>query len=78
MILNEKEEDLRLVNSALKLVDYVRSKQSKSIIKGINGGIFGSAPTYGKYMALRVPNWSAKYQIDALIMLLKQLKEEKI
>lgn len=78
MILNEKERDMRLMNCALKLVDYVKLKQSKSIIKGLNGGIFGSAPFYGKYMTLRIPNWSAKYQIDALIMLLKNLKVDKI
>lgn len=78
MILNEKEKDLRLVNSALKLIDHVCLKQSRSIVNGVNGGIFGSSPIYGKYMTLRIPNWSAKYHIDSLIMLLKYFKVEKI
>ena len=69
---------MRLVNSALKLRDHVCLKQSRSIVNGVNGGIFGSSPIYGKYMTLRIPNWSAKYHIDSLIMLLKYFKVEKI
>ena len=34
---------------------------------GINGGIPGSFPIWGKYITNTIPNWAAKYFIDALM-----------
>lgn len=73
----EQEPDLRLVNGAAKLVDYVCSCQRINIpINGFRGGVAGSKPLWGKYMVMRYPNWAAKYHADALMRLMKRLERE--
>lgn len=68
-------DDLRLVNAACKLVDYVcESQHQRSLFSGVRGGVPGSRPLWGKYMMFRYPNWSAKFHVDALIMISKKLK----
>ncbi|QXD16169.1 hypothetical protein GQ464_004240 [Rhodocaloribacter litoris] len=72
-----RSEDLRLVNAACKLVDYVCSTQSlRHPHGGIRGGIAGSRPVWGRYMALRYPNWAAKFHADALMLLMERLERE--
>jgi hypothetical protein len=34
---------------------------------GIRGGIPGSDPIWGDYLTMALPNWAAKYFIDALL-----------
>ena len=69
-------KDLRIVNSAAKLIDFVCSRQSLySPFKGIEGGIAGSSPLYGKYMRFRYPNWASKYLCDVILKLSKRVEE---
>ena len=76
LILESHESDLRIVNSAAKLVDYVCKKQLQYIpIAGIRGGIAGSFPVWGRYMAMRFPNWAAKYHCDALLALMQRVEQ---
>jgi hypothetical protein len=59
--------DLRYLNAAVKLNDYVLSQVSlDSTSPGIRGGVTGSKPIWGAYMTYRLPNWAAKFTLDAL------------
>lgn len=66
----ERENDLRLLNAASKLIEYSVKSQSSS------GAIPGSKPFWGKYMMFRYPNWSAKFCADALLLFLKLYKKK--
>ena len=66
--LGMRDGDLRLVNAALKALDQVKASQPMdNSDPGIRGGIPGSAPTWGDYLYMAMPNWSAKYFIDAMM-----------
>ena len=72
-----RHPDLRLVNAAAKLIDYVCDTQRlRSPLRGVRGGVGGSSPIWGRYMTLRYPNWSAKYHCDALMTLIDRLRCE--
>jgi folate-dependent phosphoribosylglycinamide formyltransferase PurN len=59
--------DARFINTAIKAVDLVKAAQAmNSGDTGIRGGIPGSAPVWGDYIYMALPNWAAKYFIDAL------------
>lgn len=61
--------DVRYLNAALKINDFVKSTQNlTSANPGIRGGIKGSHPVWGKYMRYSYPNWAAKFFIDALLL----------
>jgi hypothetical protein len=47
--------------AALKL------RQIVSADPALDGGLFGSAPFWGRYMRWAVPNWGVKFLIDALL-----------
>ncbi|MDP8234875.1 MAG: hypothetical protein P9M08_00675 [Candidatus Erginobacter occultus] len=73
----DRERDLRLVNGAAKLVDFVCRKQRlQSSLPGVRGGVAGSDPLWGSYLPLRYPNWAAKYHCDALRVLINRLQRE--
>ena len=77
LLLDKRNPDLRYINTACKLADYVCLKQKmNSPLRGVCGGVAGSAPVWGKYMTLRYPNWAAKYHADALLGLFKRLNTE--
>jgi hypothetical protein len=77
LLLDQQNADLRLVNAAAKLVDFVCSVQSRnSVLSGIRGGVAGSYPLWGRYMIFRYPNWAAKYHCDALMLLIDRLEQE--
>jgi len=60
--------DPTLLSAACKAIDLVKRAQTMSSADpGIRGGIPGSDPVWGGYIYLGVPNWAAKYYIDALI-----------
>ncbi len=60
-------DDWRFVNAALKAIDLVKAAQPmRSTDPGIRGGIPGSAPAWGGYITMGLPNWAAKFFIDAL------------
>lgn len=59
--------DARYLNALLKLNDYLLSQISlDASCSDIQGGVFGSKPVWGAYMAYRLPNWAAKFTLDAL------------
>ena len=66
--------DLRLVNAAAKLVDFVCDVQSNTIGSRARGAVAGSHPLWGPYMRMRYPNWAAKYHCDALVRLVSRLR----
>ncbi|GGG94303.1 hypothetical protein GCM10007420_07240 [Glycocaulis albus] len=73
----QRERDLRLVNSAARLVDHVCShQQTGSRPAATRGAVAGSSPPWGRYMFMRYPNWAAKYHADALMMLAARLQGE--
>jgi folate-dependent phosphoribosylglycinamide formyltransferase PurN len=64
----ELDNDIRYVNAALKAIDEVKRAQPMHLKHpGLRGGIPGSAPLWGAYIKHAVPNWAAKYFIDALL-----------
>jgi len=67
MRLARSTSDLRFVNAAFKAIDEV--KRAQAIAQGnggIRGGIPGSWPIGGEYVPFALPNWAAKFFIDAL------------
>lgn len=68
-------ENLKYLNSALKMIDYVKTYQNISTAnQGVFGGIPGSFPIYGDYCNLSYPNWAAKFFADALMLKIKKEK----
>lgn len=76
LLLDQQEADLRLVNTAAKLTDFVCKVQHKTLVPSGMQGVAGSYPLWGSYMIMRYPNWAAKYHCDALLMLSDRLKQE--
>ena len=56
------------LDTANKLVDYVKTKQLVSQSPFVNGGISGSWPVSGGYCAYDIPNWAARFYIEALVL----------
>ena len=68
--------NVRLVNAALKAIDLVKLAQPmRNPNPGLFGGIPGSDPVHGSYIEGAVPNWAAKYFIDALLEKRRVLSE---
>jgi len=68
MRLHEGEPNLRFLNAALKAIDGIKLAQSlDNPDPGIRGGVAGSDPVWGGYIYNALPNWAAKYFIDALL-----------
>lgn len=66
--LDRIEGDPALVNAALAALDLVkRAQMVRSDDPGLRGGVAGSDPVWGGYIELAVPNWAAKFFIDALL-----------
>ena len=70
----EKQGDPRFLNSAAKLLETVSQKQMLAGNLNTRGAIGGSSPLWGKYMFLRYPNWSAKFFVDAMMELKRNLE----
>jgi len=61
--------DGRFLNAAIKMSDYLKRLQKLSSGNGgINGGIKGSHPIWGKYQRFEYPNWAAKFFIDLILL----------
>jgi len=57
------------LNAASKAIDVVVKYQIKSPLNpNLKGAVAGSLPIYGRYMALRYPNWAVKFLADALML----------
>lgn len=76
--LEAHKPDLRLVDSAAKLVDFVAKTQRGNFLSGTRGAVAGSWPLWGRYMFMRYPNWAAKYFCDALMMLSERIARESM
>lgn len=72
--LAEATGDKKYLQAADKLIDYVKTKQLTSPSAFINGGISGSWPVSGGYCAYDIPNWAARFFVDALVLQNRQLK----
>ncbi len=67
--LHRLKRDPALVSAACKALDLVkRAQPMHSAEPGIRGGIPGSAPIWGGYVYMSLPNWAAKFFIDALLV----------
>lgn len=61
--------DARFLNAASKAIDVVMKHQIQSALnQNLKGAVAGSSPIYGRYMALRYPNWAVKFLADALML----------
>ncbi len=74
--LYEQTSDSRFLNAALKVIDLVKVAQPMtSSESGIRGGVPGSDPVWGGYIRMAIPNWAAKFYIDALLKKRQVLSE---
>jgi hypothetical protein len=74
--LHSLSRNLRLVNAASKAIDLVKLAQPmRNPNPGLFGGVPGSDPVHGSYIKGAVPNWAAKYFIDALLEKRRVLSE---
>ena len=72
--LYERTGDATLLTAAFKAIDEVKQAQDlDNPNPGIRGGIPGSFPIWGEYITNAIPNWAAKYFIDALLAKQKTL-----
>jgi len=72
--------DARYLSAAFKALNHVMCHQCiHSFDPNVRGAIPGSSPFWGRYLALRYPNWSAKFYLDGVLLahkLLNQLLEK--
>jgi rhamnogalacturonyl hydrolase YesR len=67
--LYQLRSDVRYLNAALKIVDWVRTIQSTTHSNaGVRGAIPGSNPIFGQYAPMQYPNWAAKFWADCLML----------
>jgi hypothetical protein len=61
--------DARFLNAALKINDYLKSKQwLNTPARPLKGGIPGSDPLWGAYHPFWIPSWAVKFFADALLL----------
>ncbi len=72
--LSQATGDAKYAETANKLIDFVKEKQLTSPSANINGGISGSWPVNGGYCAYDIPNWAARFFVDAIILQNQQSK----
>lgn len=66
--LDRLQPDPTLISAACKAIDLIKQAQPMfSKNSGIYGGVPGSAPVWGDYIYAQIPNWAAKFFIDALL-----------
>jgi hypothetical protein len=64
----EMTDDLRYLNAALKMNEMLKQLISTRGHQGIDGGVSGSFPVWGRYQPLRYISWGCKFFADALIL----------
>jgi hypothetical protein len=63
-----RDGDLSLINTGLKMVDWLKQRQALDNVEpGIRGGLPGAWPIDGAYSVYNYVNWAAKYFVDALL-----------
>lgn len=71
-----RQRDVPLVNTGLKMVEWLKGRQSLDNPEpGIKGGLPGAWPVDGGYSIYSYVNWSAKYFIDALLLAKRAQRE---
>jgi hypothetical protein len=73
----EATGDLRWLNAAAKLTDFVCTTQSRLPYSLIKGAVPGSQPFWGRYMRGRFPNWATKFHADALMLLIRWIDRQR-
>lgn len=68
LLIAEHKNDPRFVNVASKVLDDLCKAQPTSSFLKKKGGLPGSKPYYGRYIAFRQPNWATKFFMDALYL----------
>jgi hypothetical protein len=72
----QRTGDARFLNAASKAIDEVVKHQVKSPLNpNLKGAVAGSYPIYGRYMAMRYPNWAVKFLADALLLENQELQK---
>ena len=62
-------DDLPLLNTGLKMVDWLKGLQSlENVNLGIRGGLAGSWPIDGGYSVFIYVDWAAKFFADSLLL----------
>ncbi len=59
--------DLRYLNAALKMNEFLKQSVLARGKRGIAGGVSGSYPIWGRYQPLRYISWGCKFFADALL-----------
>jgi hypothetical protein len=72
----EMTDDLRYLNTALKMNEMLKPLIPKKGPRGIVGGVSGSYPVWGRYQPLRYISWGCKFFADAL--LLEQRMQQRV
>jgi hypothetical protein len=60
--------DLRYLNAALKMNEFLKQSISLNGSRGIAGGVAGSYPIWGAYQPMRFISWGSKFLADALML----------
>jgi hypothetical protein len=77
LTLHQLAPDKHLFDAAVVALDIVKRSQSlDNPDPGIRGGISGSNPVWGEYIFMALPNWAAKFFVDALMLLEVQNKAQ--
>jgi hypothetical protein len=64
----ESNRQERYRNAAVRAIDLVKRAQPITHPHpGIRGGVPGSDPVWGEYIPMALPNWAAKYFVDAML-----------
>ncbi|MFZ0416780.1 MAG: prenyltransferase/squalene oxidase repeat-containing protein [Candidatus Sulfotelmatobacter sp.] len=64
----EMTDDLRYLNAALKMNEMLKQLIAIRGRRGIDGGVSGSYPIWGRYQPLRYISWGCKFSADALLL----------
>ncbi len=65
----DRTGDQRYRQAAIRALDYVMGCQDIGTGDlNIRGGIKGSQPVWGRYAPLSIPNWPAKFFVDAMLL----------
>jgi hypothetical protein len=64
----ETTDDLRYLNAALKMNEMVKESVAIRGSRGIEGGVSGSFPVWGRYQPFRYISWGCKFLADALML----------
>jgi hypothetical protein len=64
----EVTDDLRYLNAALKMNEMLKQLAATRGRRGVDGGVSGSFPVWGRYQPMRYISWGCKFFADALML----------